>query len=132
MTAFSQQDTKSTTNEVVILPYSPAKQIVKDLMRFDSTVSVLNLMKDNVEQYNKKLALKDSIINNQKAVIGFHKEKESTLSSIITLKDQQIKNLEETTKQLNKDLKKEKRKKTFITLGGVVLGGFLIYGLIAN
>jgi len=53
----AQQDT-------IHLPYSVAKQIIKDLVVCDSAKAILELTKEQLTLTESKVALKDSIISN--------------------------------------------------------------------
>lgn len=130
--AFSQTGTNNTTSKdtSIVLPKNVAREVVKDLLRYDSVAGEITLVKNNYEKLQSNLILKDSIINSKVQIISLFKEKEEGYKAIMGFKDNQIKTLDDLSKQLNKDLKKEKAKRIFSNVFSSVLIGGLIYGLI--
>ena len=118
LTAFSQKDTVNK-DSVVILPKSVAIKVVKDLIRKDSLEAELN---NTIQLYNllsKKSTLQDTIISN-------FQKKEMDYVLYIQNQHNQFQIIEKYSKDLEKQVKKEKSKKTF----NKVLYGFVIGGLI--
>lgn len=76
------------------------------------------------------LVAKDSLITSNNDIIELYKEKEKNYNTMIDLKDLQKKNLEELTKKLNKDLKKQKLKLFTRTSFGMIAIGGLSYLLL--
>lgn len=135
LTAFSQIGTKTITQNkdtTIILPKPVAREVVKDLLRYDSISGEYILVKKNYERLENNLILKDSIIKADKQIIGLHEEKEKGYQAIMGYMQNSITTLQNTANQLNKDLKKEKSKRTFWNVVSTVVIGSLLYGLITK
>lgn len=131
LTAFSQVATKTGTKDSIIpLPKIVAIEVVKDLIRKDSLETEVKYLKSNIGLLEKNLSIKDSIILIKDNIISVYVEKEKNWNSIIDLKDEQKKNLEDLTKKLTKDLKKQKVKLFFRTSFGLAIIGGLTYLLL--
>ena len=117
--SFSQNDTIVSLREPV------AKLVIKDLIEGDGTkvelISTLELLK--LEQ--KKVVLKDS-------VIGTLNTKVLNLESIILKKDEQFGLEREKSKQLEKELKGQRRKTFLYKVGTYVGAGALLVLLGTN
>lgn len=124
MTVFSQSGTKDSTKSSVNLPEKVAKEVVKDIYRGDSLQSELNVVNDNYKILQSNSIYKDSIISIKDSLISLYKLKENSFNALLDLKDQKYNLLLPTVNQLNKDLKKQKRKTTFHDLGlsAIILG----------
>lgn len=120
LTAFSQTD---TSNKVKCFPVPVAKQIAKDLLRGDSAIAELKLVNEQLTKTEEKLVLKDSVIATMQI-------KEQNYVSIIDAQNQKYKVMEDYSKKLEFQLKKEKVKNKFTSIiSGVavlVLGTLLI------
>jgi len=119
LTVFSQTDT--TTNSKSF-PIPVVRQIMKDLISGDSAKAQLKLTEQQLFETEKKVVLKDSIIISLR-------EKESNLGLIISSEKDKFKIVEDYSKKLEWDLKKEKVKgrfKSIIGTGVIVVLGFLL------
>lgn len=119
LTVFSQTDT--TTNSKSF-PIPVVRQIMKDLLSGDSAKAQLKLTEQQLFETEKKVVLKDSIIISLR-------EKESNLGLIISSEKEKFKIVEDYSKKLEWDLKKEKVKgrfKSIIGTGVIVVLGFLL------
>ena len=119
LTVFSQTDT--TTNSKSF-PIPVVRQIMKDLLSGDSAKAQLKLTEQQLFETEKKVLLKDSIIISLR-------EKESNLGLIISSEKEKFKIVEDYSKKLEWDLKKEKVKgrfKSIIGTGVIVVLGFLL------
>lgn len=117
LNCFSQTDTskvKPTDTTKVVLTPEVAKQVVKDLIRYDGCKEELKLTQDKVIKLEEREIQKDTIIS-------LLKDKDKNNQFIISQKDQQIKQYDDMTKDLQKELKSQKRT-TFLYKVGTVLG----------
>ena len=124
--AFSQTDTNNKTRTpepVKCLPVSTFKSIAKDLLKGDSAMAELKLANEQINKLEEKISLKDSVIVTMQ-------KKEENYETIIKSQDQKYQVLENHTKNLELQLKKEKVKNKFknIVGGGLIaiLSVFLI------
>lgn len=124
--AFSQTDTNNKTNipePVKCLPVSTFKSIAKDLLRGDSAMAELKLANQQILKLEEKVSLKDSVIVTMQ-------KKEENYETIIKSQDEKYVILEDHTKNLELQLKKEKVKNKFKTIVGggliAILSVFLI------
>jgi hypothetical protein len=126
LTAFSEKGIKNTTIDSIIpLPKAVARENAKELIRKDSLESEISILKINYSLLENNLSLKDSIINSKSAQINFYQEREKNYLTIIDLKEEQKKNLEELTKNLNKEIKKVKLN----SLKNTAISSVIIIGL---
>ena len=120
LTVFSQTD---TTSNVKCFPIPVVKQIMKDVLSGDSAKAQLKLTEEQLIQTEKKVVLKDSIINTLRL-------KEENYNTIIGAERQKFDIMEKYSKKLEFDLKKERVKNKFKSILGTgviaVLGFFLI------
>ncbi len=120
LTVFSQTD---TTSNVKCFPIPVVKQIMKDVLSGDSAKAQLKLAEEQLIQTEKKVVLKDSIINTLRL-------KEENYNTIIGAERQKFDIMEKYSKKLEFDLKKERVKNKFKSILGTgviaVLGFFLI------
>ena len=120
LTAFSQTD---TTNNKKCFPIPVVRLIMKDLLSGDSAKAQLKLTESQLSETEKKVVLKDSVINT-------FKYKEENYKTIIESEKQKFDLMEQYSKKLEKDLKREKVKNKFKTIVNgaaiVVLTFFLI------
>lgn len=123
LTAFSQKGTD--TIRVKYFPIPVVKTIVKDLLSGDSAKAQLSLCDQQVIQLEKKVELKDSIISAMKS-------KEINFKKIIDTQDQKFQLLENYTKRVEFDLKKEKVKNKFKSIVSVGIVGVLTFFLITK
>jgi hypothetical protein len=121
LTAFSQTGTNNQPTKCFPIPV--VKQITKDLISGDSAKAQLKLTEQQLLETENKVVLKDS-------VISLLRIKENNYQTIIGAQDQKYSILENHTKKVEWNLKKEKIKGKFTSiLSGVViltLTGFLI------
>jgi hypothetical protein len=98
--------------------------VIKDLVTFDGTKLELSETKELLRLSNDKLTLKDSVITNLD-------NKVVNLEDIIDKKDEQFGLESEKSKQLQQELKRQKRN-TFLwklgTLTGTILSVFFVVG----
>jgi DNA gyrase/topoisomerase IV subunit A len=120
LTVFSQTD---TTNQVKCFPIPTVKKIMKDLLSGDQAKAQLKLTEEQLTQTEKKVVLKDSVINTMKL-------KEVNYLTIIDSEKQKFGIMENYSKKLEWDLKKERVKGKFKSILGtgviVILTGLLI------
>lgn len=120
LTLFSQSD---TTIESKSFPIPVVRAIVKDLLGGDLAKSELKLTEKQLQETEKKVILKDSVINTLRL-------KETNYLTIIDGEKQKYQIMENYSKKLEVDLKKEKVKNKFKSIFGtgaiVLLTFFLI------
>lgn len=111
--AFSQKD---TSTKVKTFPIPVVRQIMKDILSGDSAKVQLSLCEDELIETNKKLALKDSVINTLRL-------KEANYLTIIESEKEKFQIMGTYSKKLESDLKKEKVKNNFRSIvgGGLIL-----------
>ena len=102
LTASSQVDTGKL---VKCLPVATVRQIIKDLLSGDSAKLQLQLTESQLIETEKKLHLKDSIINSMK-------DKEKNYLTIQEYNKEQLILLNNYSTKVENDLKKEGRKNT--------------------
>ena len=109
--SFSQNDT------IVSLKEPVAKAVIKDLVSYDGIKVELKETVELLTLEQKKVVLKDSVILslNTKVI---------NLETIISKKDEQFGLEREKSDQLQKELKREKRKTFFYKLGTYAAGVF--------
>jgi hypothetical protein len=114
LTAFSQTDTSK--EKVKCFPVHVAKQIAKDLLKGDSAIAELKLVNEQLAKTEEKVSLKDSVISTM--VI----QKENYIT-IIDAQDKKYTVMENYSKKLEFQLKKEKVKSRFTSIlsGAAVL-----------
>lgn len=122
LTVFSQTD---TTNNVKCFPIPVVKQIMKDLLVGDSAKATLKLTEEQLVNTEKKVVLKDSIINTMKL-------KEVNYLTIIDAEKQKFGIMENYSKKLEWDLKKEKVKGKFKSILGTGVIAVLTFFLITK
>jgi hypothetical protein len=120
LTVFSQTDTSTNTKT---FPLPVVRLIMKDLLSGDSAKAQLKLTEQQLLETEKKVSLKDSVI------ITLRSKEENYLTTIQAEREK-YKIVEDFSKQLQSDLKKEKVKNKFKSIVGTaaiaVLGFFLI------
>jgi len=117
--AFSQSDTLKITKRAGI-------GAIKDILKKDMLEHEVNSLNKNISIYQDNLKLKDSIITSKTTEINLFKLRDTMSQKIISLNDEQKNNLNKSIKELNDELKKEKKKVTITTIGGIALA-FLVY-----
>jgi len=122
LTAFSQQD---TTIKTKCLPVSVFKLIAKDLLSGDSAKAELKLANEHISGLETKVGLKDSVINTMQV-------KESNYVKIIDAQNQKYGVMENYSKKLEWDLKKEKVKSKFKSILGTGMIAVLTFFLITK
>lgn len=123
LTAFSQKDTDTLRVKSFTIPV--VKSIVKDLLSGDSAKAQLSLCDLQIIQLERKSDLKDSIIVAMRS-------KEENFKKIIEAQDQKFGLLENYTKRIEFDLKKEKVKNKFSSIISVGVVGALTFFLITK
>jgi hypothetical protein len=112
------QDTQDTT---IKLPKPVAREIAKDLIRYDSTTTEMGIIKKNYDLEKNNSITKDSIINLKNQQLDLWKKREDGWNSIDSLRKVEIDVFKSDNKKLAKDLKKVKRQKTLWQIGLSVL-----------
>jgi hypothetical protein len=114
LTAFSQTGTVQVPTKC--LPIVTLQMISQDLLRGDEAKAQLKLTEGQLDLTEKKVIVKDSIISTMKV-------KESNYVTIIDVQNQKYGVLENYTKKIEWDLKKEKVKGKFLNImsGGIVI-----------
>ena len=118
-TVFSQTDSSNT--KCFTIPI--VRQIMKDILSGDSAKAQLKLTEEQLLQTEKKVVLKDSVINTLRL-------KETNYLTIIDSEKQKFEILDKYSKKLEWDLKKERVKNKFKSLVGVGIIGVLTFFLI--
>ncbi len=121
LTAFSQKDTD--TIPVKSFPIPVVKLIIKDLLSGDSAKEQLKLTEQELILTQKQLLLKENIISEMKA-------KETNYLKIIDSEKQKFTIVENHSKKLAVDLKKEKVKSKFKGITGTLIIGVLTFFLL--
>jgi len=121
-TAFSQID---TTTKVKYFTIPVVKLIVKDLLSGDSAKAQLKVTELQLLETEKKVVLKDSIINTMKI-------KEINYQTIIAAEKEKFQIVENYSKTLEKDLRKERVKSKFKSIMGTAIVGVLTFFLITK
>ncbi len=120
LTVFSQKDTTTNTKT---FPLPVVRLIMKDLLSGDSAKAQLKLTEQQLSDTEKKVQLKDSVIITLRS-------KEENYLNVIESERQKFKIVEDYSKQLQNDLRKEKVKNKFKSIVGTatiaILGFFLI------
>lgn len=114
MTAFSQTGTNNQPTKCFPIPI--VKQITKDLLSGDSAKAQLKLTEQQLLETENKVVMKDSIIS-------LLRVKETSYQTIIGAQNQKYSILEDHTKKVELNLKKEKVKNKFTSIlsGGIIL-----------
>ena len=120
--AFSQTDTSNNTK---CFPIPVVRQIMKDLISGDAAKAELKLTEAQLVETEKKVVLKDSIITTLRL-------KEVNYLTIIDAEKQKFGIVEDYSKKLEWDLKKEKAKGKFKSILGTGLIAVLTIFLIAK
>lgn len=115
LTAFSQKDTNIDTTKICF-PTHVAKQIIKDVVSGDSAKAQLHLSELEITKLNEKVNLKDSIITTTEKKYD---------NCLLIVEQERLKYglLNDYTKRVEKDLRKEKIKNKFKSIvgGSIVL-----------
>ena len=122
LTVFSQTD---TTNQVKCFPIPTVKKIMKDLLSGDEAKAQLKLTEDQLHQTEQKVVLKDSVINTMKL-------KEVNYLTIIDAEKQKFGIMENYSKKLEWDLKRERVKGKFRSILGTGAIAILTFFLITK
>ena len=120
LTVFSQ--TKKDTTEICI-PYKVAKQMALDLNSLDSLKADSKLTNKELKETRKKVIYQDSIIQTMEL-------KEENYKLQIQKEEEKYKIVDEQNNGLRDDIRKIKRKNTFIEIIGGSIIGALSYILI--
>jgi hypothetical protein len=113
---------QTVTNNKVVIDVEIAKKIANDLVSGDVAKAKLKLTEDNILLLEKKVVVKDSVIN-------ILEKQKSNLNLVITYKDDIILKQEEISKTYKKELIKSKTKTFFYKIFayiGVASTGFLL------
>jgi len=120
--AFSQTDTSSN---VKCFPIPVVKQIMKDLLVGDSAKAELKLTEAQLVQTEKKVVLKDSVITTLRL-------KEVNYLTMIDAEKEKFRIVEDYSKKLEWNLKKEKVKGKFKSILGTGVIAVLTFFLITK
>ena len=113
MTAFSQTGINNQPTKCFPIPV--VKQITKDLLSGDSAKAQLKLTEQQLLETETKVVMKDSVIT-------LLRTKENNYQTIIGVQDQKYLILENHTKKIELNLKKEKLKNKFTSgLAGIAI-----------
>jgi hypothetical protein len=104
---------KPTDTTKVVLTPEVARQVVKDLIRYDGCKEELKLTQEKVVKLEERDVQKDTIIS-------LLKDKDKNNQYIISQKDDQIKLYDDMSKDLQKEIKSQRRKTFLYKLGTVV------------
>lgn len=118
-TSLSQVDMKNK-DTLICFPKSIVIKIQKDLLKKDFQDSVIADYNHTFNLLNTKISYKDSIINNNNAVISMYKKTETDYKKIIGLREEQI-------SDLNNEVSKQKRHKKIAIGAGI---GLFILGIL--
>jgi hypothetical protein len=119
LTSFSQTDTNNK-DSVVVIPSKIAKLIIKDLIIYDATKLELKISQELLLNTKNKVSTQYSIINQ-------YQIKDEQYKQIISNYDLQILAYKNMTNDLQKELKKSKRKLLYNKLGFITIAGTLTY-----
>ena len=122
LTAFSQKDTSKTEKS---FPIPVVKLIMKDLLSGDSAKAVLKLTEAQLIETEKKVILKDSIINTLRL-------KEINYQTVIDSEKEKFDLIQKYSKKLETDLKKEKVKNKFKSIIGTGIIAVLTFFIITK
>jgi DNA gyrase/topoisomerase IV subunit A len=122
LTVFSQTD---TTNQVKCFPIPTVRKIMKDLLSGDQAKAQLKLTEEQLTQTEQKVVLKDSVINTMKL-------KEVNYLTIIDSEKQKFGIMENYSKKLEWDLKKERVNSKFKSIVGTCVIAILTVFLITK
>jgi hypothetical protein len=120
--AFSQTDTSNNTK---CFPIPVVRQIMKDLISGDSAKAELKLTETQLVQTEKKVVLKDSVITTLRL-------KEVNYLTIIDAEKEKFRIVEDYSKKLEWNLKKEKVKGKFKSILGTGVIAVLTFFLITK
>ncbi len=120
--AFSQTDTSKAEKS---FPISTVRLIMKDLISGDSAKAQLKLTEAEVKELEKKVILKDSVINTLRT-------KESNYVKLIDSEKEKFQIIQDYSKKLESDLKKEKVKNKFKSVLGTGIIAVLTFFLITK
>ena len=120
--AFSQTDTSKAEKS---FPISTVRLIMKDLISGDSAKAQLKLTEAEVKELEKKVILKDSVINTLRT-------KETNYVKLIDSEKEKFQIIQDYSKKLESDLKKEKVKNKFKSVLGTGIIAVLTFFLITK
>ena len=120
--AFSQTDTSNNTK---CFPIPVVRQIMKDLISGDSAKAELKLTEAQLVQTEKKVVLKDSVITTLRL-------KEVNYLTMIDAEKEKFRIVEDYSKKLEWNLKKEKVKGKFKSILGTGVIAVLTFFLITK
>ena len=120
--AFSQTDTSKAEKS---FPISTVRLIMKDLISGDSAKAQLKLTEAEIKELEKKVILKDSVINTLRT-------KETNYVKLIDSEKEKFQIIQDYSKKLESDLKKEKVKNKFKSILGTGVIAVLTFFLITN
>jgi len=124
---FSQTDTTKTSTQSkdttqVCLPTPVARQVAKDLLRYDGCVEEIKLLYSKIDKLEDVSKVKT-------AMIELYEEKDTNNQYIIQQKDLQIQQYEKLTDDLTKEVKSKRRSTLFwkVTTGlGIFSSAYLL------
>ena len=108
---FSQTDTTKTSTQSkdttqVCLPAPVARQVAKDLLRYDGCVEEIKLLYSKIDKLEDVSKVKT-------AMIELYEEKDTNTQFMIQQKDLQIQQYEKLTDDLTKEVKSKRRSTLF-------------------
>ncbi len=115
----------SFSQDTVKLPTHVARQIVKDLVDYESVKIQLHLCKEQLDLTEKKSQAKDTIITN-------YKYKVENCESRVAIEKEKIELYKQEANRLRKEYRKLKFKTTLTKIGSGAIIGTLAYFLIAK
>ena len=124
---FSQTDTTKTSTQSkdttqVCLPTPVARQVAKDLLRYDGCVEEIKLLYSKIDKLEDVSKVKT-------AMIELYEEKDTNSQFMIQQKDLQIQQYEKLTDDLTKEVKSKRRSSLFwkVTTGlGIFSSAYLL------
>jgi len=125
---FSQTDTTKTSTQSkdttqVCLPAPVARQVAKDLLRYDGCVEEIKLLYSKIDKLEDVSKVKT-------AMIELYEEKDTNTQFMIQQKDLQIQQYEKLTDDLTKEVKSKRRSTLFwkVTTGlGIFSSAYLLF-----
>jgi hypothetical protein len=108
---FSQTDTTKTLTQnkdttQVCLPTPVARQVAKDLLRYDGCVEEIKLLYSKIDKLEDVSKVKT-------AMLELYEEKDTNIQFMIQQKDLQIQQYEKLTDDLTKEVKSKRRSSLF-------------------
>ncbi len=125
---FSQTDTTKTLTVVktdttqVCLPTPVARQVAKDLLRYDGCIEEIKLLESKIDKMQDISKVKD-------IMLGMHEEKDKNNEYIIHQLELQVQQYDKLSNDLHKELKQQRTKSFLWKLGtfvGIITTSYLL------